>query len=567
MQTPEIGPSKTKYIFVTGGVLSGIGKGVVVGSVAKLLDLYGLKITSAKIDPYINVDAGTMNPLIHGEVFVTDDGGEMDMDLGTYERFLNENLSKRHNITTGQIYLGVIQAERRGDLLGQCVQIIPHVTDAIKHKIRNIAETEGSKSDGPGEVILVECGGTVGDIESLPFLEAIRQMRLEEGAENTLFIHVTLAPVLQAVGEEKTKPTQHSVQELRRIGIQPDIIVVRSEKELSLDSKRKISLFTSVELASIISNPDSPSIYHVPENLYRDGIISAIRSKLKLPMREMSWGGWKDVSNSFSLAAFRNEVVIGMVGKYVSLADSYVSVNHALSHAGAYQNTFVKVEWVDSGEFEKNVASLATLERYHGILIPGGFGKRGSEGKILVANYARERSIPFLGLCFGFQLALVAFARHACDLPDAHSTELNPDTNNPVVDLLPSQKGVGEMGASMRLGGHDIKIKDGTLAHGIYGTYDIRQRHRHRYEFTLKYLEIFEMNGMNLSAFSDNGRRAEILEVRSHPFYMATQYHPEFVSRPGSPEPAFKSFVKAAVERKLPSISISQSTDSRITLQ
>ncbi|MFB3042925.1 MAG: CTP synthase, partial [Nitrososphaerales archaeon] len=362
--------------------------------------------------------------------------------------------------------------------------------------------------------------------------------------------------------EEKTKPTQHSVQELRRIGIQPDIIVVRSEKELSLDSKRKISLFTSVELDSIISNPDSPSIYHVPENLYRDGIISAIGAKLKLPVRGMSWGGWRDVSNSFSSAAFRNEVIIGLVGKYVSLADSYVSVNHALSHAGAYQNAFVKVEWIDSGEFEKNLLSLDTLERYHGILIPGGFGKRGSEGKILAANYARERSIPFLGLCFGFQLALVSFARHVCDIRDAHSTELNPDTNNPVVDLLPSQREVGEMGASMRLGGHDIKIEEGTLAHQIYGTYDIRQRHRHRYEFALKYLEIFEKNGMNLTAFSDNGRRAEILEVSSHPFYMATQYHPEFVSRPGSPEPVFKSFVKAAVERKRPSISIPQSTDS-----
>jgi CTP synthase len=560
MPTPEASFLNTKYIFVTGGVLSGIGKGVVVGSIGKLLGLYGLKITSAKIDPYLNVDAGTMNPIIHGEVFVTDDGGETDMDLGTYERFLNQGLTKKHNITTGQIYLDVIQAERKGDLLGQCVQIIPHITDAIKNKIRSIAETSEKDRELRGEVILVECGGTIGDIESLPFLEAIRQMRLEEGSENTLFIHVTLAPVLDAVGEEKTKPTQHSVQELRRIGIQPDIIVVRSEKEISLDSKKKISLFTSVKLDSIISNPDSPSIYQVPENLYRDGIIDAIRSKLNLPVRDMHWGNWKDISNSFSPSLSRDEgeVVIGLVGKYVSLADSYVSVNHALSHAGAYQNTAVKVEWVDSGEFEKNPASLATLERFHGVLIPGGFGRRGSEGKILAANYARERSIPFLGLCFGFQLALVGFARHVCGLHGAHSTELDPKTNNPVIDLLPSQKGIGEMGASMRLGGHDIEVLEGTLAHRIYESLEIRQRHRHRYEFALAYQRIFEKNGMKLSAFSDSGRRAEILEVPSHPFYMATQYHPEFVSRPGSPEPIFKSFVQASIERKRPSISVAQ---------
>ena len=542
MPTPKTNSSNAKYIFVTGGVLSGLGKGVVVASLGKLISLHGIKVTCAKIDPYINVDAGTMNPLIHGEVFVTDDGGETDMDLGTYERFLDRNMSKENNLTTGQVYLKVIQAERRGDLLGKCIQIIPHVTDAIKDMLKQISVNQG------GGLLIVEIGGTVGDIESLPFLEAVRQIGLDEESSDTLFVHVTLAPVLGAVGEEKTKPTQHSVQELRRIGIQPDILVVRSVKTLSIESKRKISLFTSVELENIISNPDSTSIYTVPENLYDEGIIDSIKKKLSLREMEMAWGNWRNISRSFSSTS--DEIKIGMIGKYVSLADSYVSVNHALQHAASAQNTSAKVEWVDSSEFENDIGLLSNLDIYDGILIPGGFGKRGSEGKILTANYAREKSIPFLGLCLGFQLAIVAFGRYACNIRDAHSAEIDPDTKNPVIDLLPDQKGIGEMGATMRLGGHDIEIVDGSLAHKVYSSKTIRQRHRHRFEFNSEYLETFESTGLKLTGFSDERRRAEILEIPSHPFYMATQYHPEFVSRPDTPEPIFSHFIRAAIVKK-----------------
>ena len=542
MQTSRANLSQSpKYIFVTGGVLSGIGKGIVTASIGKLLDLYGIQITCVKIDPYINVDAGTMNPFAHGEIFVTDDGGETDMDIGTYERFLNKNLSKEHNITTGQIYLDVIQAERRGDFLGECVQIIPNITDRIKEKIRDVA----LKRKG---IILVECGGTVGDIESLPFIESIRQMRLEEGQNNTLFVHVTLAPILDPVGEEKTKPTQHSVQELRRIGVQPDIIVVRSKQKITDASKRKISLFTSVELNSIISNPDCNSIYNVPENLYNDGIIFPIIEKLRLSTREMNWKDWKTVTKS--LESNRKVINIGMIGKYVSLSDSYVSVNQALIHAAAYQNHMVNVEWVDSSVFENDEKSLLELKKYHGLIVPGGFGERGAEGIILAANYARESKKPFLGLCFGFQLSLIAFARHVCGIKDAHSIELEPKTKNPIINILPSQKQINSKGGSMRLGGHDIKVKNNTKAFEIYKTNMIRQRHRHRYEFNKKYQPVFEKKGLTLSGFSDNGRRTEILEFALHPFYMATQYHPEFLSRPGKPEPIYYHFIKTAIEQK-----------------
>lgn len=535
---------RPKYIFITGGVMSGLGKGIISGSIAKLLQLYGLKVTCIKIDPYINVDAGTMNPIMHGEVFVTDDGGETDMDLGTYERFLDRNLSKEHNITTGLVYQEVIQAERKGDFLGRCVQIIPHVTDEIKERIRQV----GVKSDI--DILLVECGGTVGDIEGLPFLEALRQMRLEEGTSNSLFIHLTLAPVLDPVGEEKTKPTQHSVQELRRIGIQPDIIVVRSKRRLSDESKRKISMFSSVDVNSVISDPDAESIYSVPETLYSEGILNAICEKLKLPDRQINLDNWTKVSNSFVTP--KDEIKIAMVGKYVSLADSYVSVNEALRHAAAAHNTKARLTWIESEDFERNPVSLKMLDEYHGILIPGGFGKRGSEGKILAANYARERHIPYLGLCFGFQLAVVSFARHVCSLEGANSTELNPTTEHPVIDLLPTQKGLANLGATMRLGGHDIDVLEGSVAHELYGSRKIRQRHRHRYELTQNYLEILEKKGLRFSGFSDGKLRAEILEIPSHPFYLATQYHPEFLSRPNRPEPVFNAFIGSAIQRKRP---------------
>jgi CTP synthase len=525
--------------------MSGLGKGISSASIAKLLQLSGFKVSCLKIDPYLNVDAGTMNPIAHGEVFVTDDGGETDMDIGTYERFLDTNLSKDHNLTTGGVYQQVIQEERTGKYLGKCVQIIPQITDTIKERIRNLAKNLNV------DILVVECGGTVGDIESLPFLEAFRQMRLEEGAANSLFVHVTLAPVLETVGEQKTKPTQHSVQELRRIGIQPDLIVVRSKERLARDTREKISLFTSVELKSVISNPDADSIYQVPEILRSEGIVETICDKLRLPIpRGNDFSSWKKIADQFAIKS-REAVRIAMVGKYVALVDSYASVNEALSHAGAQFGTSPIVEWVDSQEFEANPSSLKKLNDFHGVIIPQGFGKRGSEGKILVANYVRENAIPYLGLCFGFQMAIVSFARHVLGLVDANSTELNPETSDPVIDLLPEQKTVKDLGGTMRLGGHDIEVLDGTMASRIYQRRTIRERHRHRYEFNQDYKAAFENAGMHFSGFSDANRRTEILEILDHPFYLATQFHPEYISRPGKPEPSYYHFVKAALSRRL----------------
>jgi CTP synthase len=533
---------KPKYIFVTGGVMSGLGKGVTTASTAKLLHLAGFKTSCVKIDPYLNVDAGTMNPIIHGEVFVTDDGGETDMDLGTYERFLDQNLTFMHNITTGQVYLRVIEGERRGDYLGRCVQIIPHITDEIKKRIREVATQTNV------DVLVVECGGTVGDIEGLPFLEALRQMRLEEGQSNAIFVHVTLAPELDVVGEQKTKPTQHSVQELRRIGIQPDILVVRSRKPLTKAAKEKIALFCNVELSSVISNPDTPSVYAVPEILSSEGILETACRRLQMRNRQIQWDDWRETVKGFFNPT--DTIRIAMVGKYVTLADSYVSINQALTHAAAYIKIKINVDWVDSEEFERNTATLQMLDKYSGILVPGGFGKRGTEGKILVANYAREHSIPYLGLCLGFQLAAVSFARHACGLRGANSTEFDPETPYPVIDLLPEQKTIMEMGATMRLGGHDIHIVEDTIADKIYKNNMIRERHRHRYEFNQTYRREFEESSMVFSGWSDDKRRIEILEIPNHIFYLATQYHPEFISRPGKPEPVFLAFTEASLCRK-----------------
>lgn len=529
-----------RYIFVTGGVMSGLGKGVTAASVAKLLKLAGLKVTCIKIDPYLNVDAGTMNPIIHGEVFVTDDGGETDMDIGTYERFLDQNLSRRHNITTGQIYKAVIEAERRGDYLGKCVQIIPHITDEIKDRIKQVVEEEAA------DIGVVECGGTVGDIESLPFLEAMRQMRLEVGPTNSLFLHVTLAPELEAVKEQKTKPTQHSVQELRRIGIQPDIIVVRSKRPLAQQAREKISLFTSVPLEAVISNPDVESIYDAPEVLERQGVTRVIASRLNIKIERTDLWEWTKIAESFKKTA--TTINIAMVGKYVSLADSYVSVNQALLHSGAHIGAAVKIDWVDSELIERDKEALNTLRSYDGILIPGGFGKRGVEGKIEAAAYAIKHNISYLGICLGFQIAAIAIARHFCELEGANSTEFDPDTLHPVIDLLPEQKEVNEMGASMRLGGHDIFLQEGTLAYKLYGKSVIRERHRHRYEFNQRYKPMFEEEGIVFSGYSDKGRRLEILEVPMHPFFLATQFHAEFTSRPGKPSPVYLGFIQACVE-------------------
>ena len=541
-QSSNSGPSR-KFIFITGGVMSGLGKGISSASVAKLLHLSGFRVSCMKIDPYLNVDAGTMNPIAHGEVFVTADGGETDMDIGNYERFLDIELTRLHNLTTGSVYQQVIQEERSGKYLGKCVQIIPHITDAIKSRIREVANQWNT------EILVVECGGTVGDIESLPFLEAFRQMRLEEGHSNTLFVHVTLAPVLETVGEQKTKPTQHSVQELRRIGIQPDLIIVRSKEKLTRDTREKISLFTSVELQCVISNPNAKSIYHVPEILRSEGIIETLSDKLNISPRNVNFESWESIANQFTSA--KDVVKIAMVGKYVSLADSYASVNEALMHASAQQSLGVIVENIDSQDLETNPESIKRLSEFHGILIPQGFGKRGSEGKILAANYARECAIPYLGLCFGFQMAIVSFARNVLGLVDANSTELDPNSKHPVIDLLPEQKAIKDLGGSMRLGAHDINLVNGTLASRIYQKELIRERHRHRYEFNQTYLKSFENAGMHFSGFSDNGKRTEILEIREHPFYFATQFHPEYISRPGKAEPSYFNFIKAAASRKV----------------
>ena len=530
----------TKYLFVTGGVMSGLGKGITTSSVAKLLQLSGVKVTCLKIDPYLNFDAGTMNPYTHGEVFVTDDGGETDMDLGNYERFLNINMTKANNITTGQIYKKVIDDERRGRFLGKSVQIIPHVTDEIKRRIREIGEKE--KVD----ILVVECGGTVGDIESLPFLEAFRQMRMEEGLSKTLFLHVSLAPELSVVGEMKTKPTQHSVQEMRRIGIQPDIIVIRGTRVLPAEAKEKISLFTSVPLESVVSDPDVETIYQVPRLLEREGVLKPIQRQLGIRSR-LSIAGWNAVADKFVDHEFT--VRIAMVGKYANLADSYVSVNQALSHAGAINGANTRITWIESEEIEKDESKLDLMEGYDGVVLPQGFGSRGIEGKIAAANKARVSEIPFLGLCYGFQLASVAFARHVLGLRGANTTEANPATPHPIIDLLPEQREVTDLGGTMRLGGHDIHIAKPSKAFDIYQTDRIRERHRHRFELNQKYLKKFEEKGMKYTAFSDNGRRAEILELEGHPFYMGTQYHPEYISRPEAPEPVYVAFVEACVKR------------------
>lgn len=518
--------------------MSGLGKGVITSSIAKLLQLSGLKISCVKIDPYLNYDAGTMNPIAHGEVFVTEDGGECDMDIGNYERFLNIAVTKDHNITTGRVYLDVIQCEREGKYLGQCVQIIPHITDAIKNQLRKIA------SDESLDVMVVECGGTVGDIESLPFLEALRQMELEDGVSNTLFIHVTLAPKLDVVGEQKTKPTQHSVQELRRIGIQPDILAVRCKTPLTLEARRKISLFASIREESVISSHDAPSIYKIPEVLESQGIVKVIADKFLFRNCTPKWGNWKKITKSFH--QYNGSINIAIVGKYVSLPDSYVSIYHALLHAGANIGRKVKVEWIESERLEEEgERKLDCLRKFDGILIPGGFGKRGSEGIINAANFARLENIPYLGICFGFQLAIVAFARNVCSLDYADSTELCLHTKDPVVQYMPEQKTLQDMGGTMRLGRHNIEIISHTNAAKIYGKSVIQRRHRHRFEFNQAYRSLVEKHGMVLSGFSDNGRRTEILELPSCKFYFGVQYHCEFDSRPGKPEQAFERFIKA----------------------
>ncbi len=531
---------QTRFIFVTGGVMSGLGKGVTTSSIAKLLQLADQRVSCVKIDPYLNYDAGTMNPVAHGEVFVTEDGGECDMDIGNYERFLNQDIPKSHNITTAQVYSAVIEAERSGKYLGACVQIIPHVTDEIKRRIRGIA------SEGGLDFLVVECGGTVGDIESLPFLEALRQIRAEEGPGGVIFVHVTLAPSLDVVGEQKTKPTQHSAQELRRIGIQPDFLAVRCTAPLGEKAKEKIALFTNVTAGNVLSCHDVRSIFHVPQVLYDQSILDSVFKqfgKVGMVNTSANWDRWNGIAESM-VSPGEGRTRIAMVGKYVTLADSYVSVNQALRHAGAKIGRSVEIDWVDS----EAISDCGTLSGYDGILVPGGFGTRGSEGIISAADHARKEDIPYLGICFGFQLAAIAYGRSVLGLEDANSAEIKPDAANPVVDLLPEQRGELGMGGSLRLGANSISVKEGTAARRIYGAGTISKRHRHRYEISGDYIPEFERNGLAFSAHSDGGKRMEILEVRGHRFYLGVQFHPEFNSRPGFPEAAFEAFVGAASE-------------------
>lgn len=531
-----------KYIFVTGGVISGIGKGVITGSLGKILQSSGIRVSTIKMDPYLNVDAGTMNPIVHGEVFVCDDGAETDMDLGTYERFLDINLSRSNNITTGQIYMNVLQRERKGKYLGKCVQIIPHITDEIKSLIRYAAKKDNA------EIMIVESGGTVGDIEALPFLEALRQMKIEEKAENTIFVHVTLAPIIEEVGELKTKPTQHSVQELRRIGIQPDIIIVRSKRPLKEGNRDKISLFTNVPKDHVLSSPDVKSPYLVPQILEEQDVSKIIFDHLQIQHMKAELSEWNGIVSN--MIESKEEVCLAMIGKYAELADSYVSINHALCHAGGSLKYKVKISWIESEEFEESKNRLEELRSYHGIIVPGGFGSRGVEGKVMTANFARLNKIPYLGLCFGLQLAIVSFARNVLEYDNANSTEIDPKTPYPVIDLLPEQKEIDELGGTMRLGGHNIIVKEGTRAYKLYGLLRIRERHRHRYEVNPKFWDELQKNGLIFSGYSEDMRRVEIIELPEHPFYMASQYHPEFVSRPGKPDPLYKGFIEACIKQK-----------------
>ncbi|WP_457555744.1 CTP synthase [Candidatus Pyrohabitans sp.] len=532
----------TKYIIVTGGVLSGLGKGVTTAAIGLILRSRGLRIDVCKIDPYLNVDPGLMNPFQHGEVWVTKDGYEADLDFGHYERFLDVELTRDHNITTGKIYLSVLEKERRGEYLGQTVQIIPHVTDEIKRQILEIARINNP------DVLIVEIGGTTGDIESMPFLEALRQLRMELGKENVLFIHVTLVPTLETVGEQKTKPTQHSVKELRGIGIQPDILVCRTRDPLLEETRAKLSLFCDVAKRDVISNHDVKIIYEVPLVMDAQGLGDTILEKLNLRERRHDLRDWARFVSRIKKP--KEKVTIAIVGKYTHLHDSYISIVEALKHAAWKLNHEVEILWVEAEELEEKPEKLEELSRAEGILVPGGFGARGAEGKIAAIRYARERDVPYLGICFGFQLAVVEFARNVAKLEGANSVELDPKAKHPVIDLLPEQRGIEQLGGTMRLGEIEVSIKPGTKAHEIYGRTEVGERHRHRYEVNPVYIPQLESAGLVFSATSDGGRRMEICELPSHFHFLATQFHPEFKSRPRRPAPVFLAFVDAAIRKK-----------------
>lgn len=538
---------QSKYIFITGGVISGLGKGIVTSSVGKLLQFRGFKVSASKIDPYINFDAGTLRPTEHGEVWVTDDAGEIDQDLGHYERFFDIKIPKDHNITTGQVFYKVIMREREGKYLGHTVQPIPHVTDEIKKRLRDIAEK--SKVD----FLLVEIGGTVGDYENILFLEAARQMRLER--DKVLYIHVAYLPIPKNLGEMKTKAVQHSVRELRSFGIQPDFIIGRAELFLDDVRRKKIALFCNVSKEDVISDPDIDNIYELPLILEREKLGDKILAKLGMPLKKPQFSDWKEFISK--IKSLTETVEIGIVGKYFdigefNLPDSYVSVIEAIKHAAWHNNRKPYIKWLDSKTFEDEEESLSILNTVGGIIVPGGFGKTGIEGKILAINYAREKNIPFLGLCLGLQLAVIEFARNNCGLKDAHSTEIVPDTQDPLIDLLPQQEEIlkdSRYGATMRLGGYLIKIKKDTLAYKLYKEQEVTERFRHRYEINPKYVEILENNGFVFSGMTIDDRIMQIGELPNHIFFIGSQFHPEFTSRPLKPNPLFNGFIKAILSK------------------
>ena len=535
---------KTKYIFIIGGVVSSLGKGIASASIGKLLEWNGYKVALIKCDPYINVDPGTMNPYQHGEVYVTDDGAETDLDLGHYYRYTNSLLSQLNNITTGKVYSNVIEKERRGDFLGATVQVIPHITDEIKHEIRQLEKNQ--KVD----IVLVEIGGTVGDIEGLPFLESIRQMRNEMRPGDSINIHLTLIPFIRAAGEIKTKPTQHSVGKLREIGIQPDILMVRTEKPLKADAKAKISLFCNVQKECVIEARDVDEIYEIPLMFKRNGTDRIILEKLNLkPKKQSNFKNWEKIVRIKKQA--EETVRIGVVGKYITLQDSYKSIDEALKHAAIANNLKLDLVKIESDELDKKDPRefKEIFKNISGILIPGGFGIRGMEGKLAAARYARENGIPYFGICLGMQIAAVEFARNICGMKGADSTEFNAGTKYPVISLLSEQRKVKSMGGTMRLGHYRCRIKKGTLAGKIYGKKEIKERHRHRYEFNNTYKKRFEKKGMIFSGIHPKGSLVEIIELKNHPWFIAVQFHPEFQSKPDKVHPLFKDFVRAVHER------------------
>ena len=532
---------QTRYIFVTGGVVSSLGKGIAAASIGRLLVERGMRVTIMKFDPYLNVDPGTMSPFQHGEVFVTDDGAETDLDLGHYERFIDRSLAQANNVTTGRIYLNVITKERRGEYLGSTVQVIPHVTDEIKSAMKRLAPES--------DVVIVEIGGTVGDIESLPFLEAIRQFRHEIGRENAIFIHLTLVPFIAAAGEVKTKPTQHSVRELMEIGIQPDILICRSERALSEDVKRKIALFCNVEFGAVVESRDVPTIYEIPLTFHEQGLDERVMHRLGMLGRKApDLSGWKAMVRRVVNPSDR--VKVAVIGKYTELVDSYKSVQEALIHGGIGNDVGVDISWLASDMFTGREKTRELLADFHAVLIPGGFGVRGVEGMLEAIRYARESGLPFFGICLGMQTAIIEFARNVIGLDDSHSSEFAPECSNPVISLMESQQHVTDMGGTMRLGAYPCRLGAGTRAAQIYGVPQVSERHRHRYEVSNAYRDSFVEHGMTLSGLSPDGSLVEIIELQTHPWFIGCQFHPELQSRPTRPHPLFASFIGAALEGK-----------------